>query len=290
MAMTNNQLVIYNQISPYGDYEGYLRQIFSIPNLSEEEEKKLFKTLKIKNDLNAAYKIILAHLKLVVNIAKGYKNYGLPEEDLVSEGNIGLMKAVKNFNPNNKNRLYNYAIIWIKAEIQNFILNNWKIVKIGTTKALKKLFFSYRKLVLELKNAGVKDSEINQQIAKKLKVEKEEVKKTESFFANDEISLNEEYEDGNLKNEVVVYSNPENELVSNDLDEKRKKYLSMALSQLDERQKAIILNRFSENKKTHKELAKILKISSERVRQIENQSIDKIKSELNKLIKLDDLS
>ena len=137
------------------DVNSYNSYVMTIPNLSHKEAKELLNKFKIEESIQAAQQLILSQLKTVVHIARQYKNYGLPEEDLVQEGNIGLMKAVKNFDTSREVRLYTYSLLWIKAEIQSYVLKNWKIVKIGTTKNLKKLFFNFRKIQKEMIDLGI---------------------------------------------------------------------------------------------------------------------------------------
>ena len=224
----------------------------------------------------------MSQLKSVVRIAYKFKNYGISQEDLVQEGNIGLMKAVKNFSLNHQVRLYSYSIVWIKAEIQNYILKNWKLVKIGTTKNLKKLFFNFRKIQKEMIDQGIDKKEMYSYMSKKLNVNKNDIQDIESYFSNDDCQISEtdsySNDDFHVQAQLVEYETPE-KITQNNLDGKfyQEKLLN-ALDLLNEKQKKVIkLRYYEEIKKTHKEISKILGVSSERVRQIEDEALIKLK-------------
>jgi RNA polymerase sigma-32 factor len=265
------------------NFYAYKQYVLSIPNLSEEEEQQLLKKFKLENCLKSAHKLIMSQLKTVIFLANQYKNYGLPEEDLVQEGNIGLIKAIKNFDIKYKVRLYTYALIWIKAEIQSFILKNWKIVKIGTTKNLKKLFFNFKNIQKEMIDLNIDKSKLIETISQKLNVSKEEVKEMENYFSNSEVEIDLIYDDNKPVFELIEEKTPETLYIEYNDVEKQNNLVKKALNVLNEKQfKVIKMRYYLENKKTHKEIAKILGISSERVRQIENEALLKLRKELEK--------
>ena len=277
------QLTFKNTAPTIQDYSSYVRYAIRMPNLSLKEERSLLEDFKENNNLQSAQTLILSQLKTVVKIVKGYKGYGLPAEDLAQEGNIGLMKAVKNYDLTNNVRLYSYAMIWIKAEIQNYVLKNWKIVRIATTKNLKKLFFNFRKTQKEMIEKGIAKSETYKYVSKKLNVSESDVKEIESYFINDDYSIIEDFsndKDGDSANQIqLIEHNSPDKIVekSHDLIIYNNS-LNKGLESLNYKQKAVIQMRFFEDdKKTHKEIAKTLKISSERVRQIELESLAKLK-------------
>ena len=263
-------------------YDRYMQSIRTIPSLSAEEEWELGMRLKKSNDLEAAKTLILSHLKLVVKVAKGYSGYGLPQSDLVQEGNIGLMKAVKRFDPERGVRLVSFAIYWIKAEIQEYIVKNWRLVKTATTKAQRKLFFNLRSMKKTLQ--PLKSDEINS-IAKELNVKPEDVREMEYRFNGNEISLDygsEESEDdvfrpiAYLKDETPE---PSEKMEIDQSEGNSLSSLSKALSSLDERSRLILEERWLKDKdaSTLHELADKLGVSAERIRQIEQAAMKKIK-------------
>ena len=263
-------------------YDRYMQSIRTIPSLTAEEEMELGMRLKKSNDLEAAKTLILSHLKLVAKVAKGYSGYGLPQSDLVQEGNIGLMKAVKRFDPERGVRLVSFAIYWIKAEIQEYIVKNWRLVKTATTKAQRKLFFNLRSLKKTLQ--PLKSDEINS-IAKELNVKPEDVREMEYRFNGNEISLDygsEESEDdvfrpiAYLKDETPE---PSEQMEIDQSEGNSLSSLSKALSSLDERSRLIVEERWLKDKdaSTLHELADKLGVSAERIRQIEQAAMKKIK-------------
>lgn len=265
------------------NFYAYKQYAMSIPNLSEEEEQKLLETFKLENCLKSAHKLIMSQLKTVIFLARQYKNYGLSEEDLVQEGNIGLMKAVKNFDIQHKVRLYTYALVWIKAEMQSFILKNWKIVKIGTTKNLKKLFFNFKSIQKEMIDLNIDKKQLIETISQKLNVSKEEVKEIQNYFYNSEVEIDLNYEnDEKPAFELIEEVTPETLYIEYKDSEKENNLVKKALSILNEKQSKVIqLRYYTEDKKTHKEIAEMLGISSERVRQIENEALVKLKKQLS---------
>ena len=263
-------------------YDHYVQSIRTIPSLTAEEEMELGMRLKKSNDLEAAKTLILSHLKLVVKVAKGYSGYGLPQSDLVQEGNIGLMKAVKRFDPERGVRLVSFAIYWIKAEIQEYIVKNWRLVKTATTKAQRKLFFNLRSMKKTLQ--PLKTDEINS-IAKELNVKPEDVREMEYRFNGNEISLDygsEESEDdvfrpiAYLKDETPE---PSEKMEIDQSEGNSLSSLSKALSSLDKRSRLILEERWLKDKdaSTLHELADKLGVSAERIRQIEQAAMKKIK-------------
>ena len=264
-------------------YDRYMQSIRAIPSLTAEEEMNLGMRLKKSNDLEAAKTLILSHLKLVAKVARGYSGYGLPQSDLVQEGNIGLMKAVKRFDPERGVRLVSFAIYWIKAEIQEYIVKNWRLVKTATTKAQRKLFFNLRSMKKTLK--PLKTDEINS-IAKELNVKPEDVREMEYRFNGNEISLDygsEESEDdvyrpiAYLKDEAPE---PSEQMEIEQAENNSLSSLKKALLSLDERSRLILEERWLKDKEasTLHELADKLGVSAERIRQIEQSAMKKIKS------------
>ena len=263
-------------------YDRYMQSIRAIPSLTAEEEMELGMRLKKSNDLEAAKTLILSHLKLVAKVAKGYAGYGLPQSDLVQEGNIGLMKAVKRFDPERGVRLVSFAIYWIKAEIQEYIVKNWRLVKTATTKAQRKLFFNLRSMKKTLQ--PLKSDEINS-IAKELNVKPEDVREMEYRFNGNEISLDygsEESEDDVFRPIAYLKDEAPEPSEKMELDQSEGNSLSSlnkALSALDERSRLILEERWLRDKdaSTLHELADKLGVSAERIRQIEQAAMKKIK-------------
>jgi RNA polymerase sigma-32 factor len=270
-------------IGSVDSYDRYMQSIRAIPSLTAEEELALGMRLKTSNDLEAAKTLILSHLKLVAKVAKGYSGYGLPQSDLVQEGNIGLMKAVKRFDPERGVRLVSFAIYWIKAEIQEYIVKNWRLVKTATTKAQRKLFFNLRSMKKTLK--PLKSDEINS-IAKELNVKPEDVREMEYRFNGNEISL--DY--GSEESEEDVYRpiaylkdetpEPSEKMEIDQSEGNSLSSLNKALSSLDERSRLILEERWLKDKdaSTLHELADKLSVSAERIRQIEQAAMKKIKA------------
>lgn len=271
----------------------YIEEISKIPILTEEEERK-YALLKEQGDLNAAKVLVTSHLKLVVKIASKYRNYGLPMADLISEGNIGLMKAVKDFSLEKGCRIATYAMWWIKANIQEYILKSWSLVKIGTTLNQKKLFFNLSKIKSKILNYDKKflsESDIKK-IAGYLNVEENDVKEMDKRMFIPDISINKTIGNGDSEEKREFGDLLPSKEIRQDilLDAKREKAKKMkllkeSLSILNERERDIIENRrFIEDPKTLKEFAEKYGISSERVRQIEEQGIKKMQNYiLNKI-------
>ncbi len=270
-------------ITSEGSLSSYLAQIKKFPMLSAEEEYMLAKNWRDRGDLKSAHKLVTSHLRLVAKIAMGYRGYGLPVSELVSEGNIGLMQAVKKFKPEKGFRLATYAIWWIKASIQEYVLRSWSLVKIGTTTAQKKLFFNLKKLKNKLAPANTTDlkPEHVDEISKRLNVNKEEVISMNRRLYGKEKSLNDpvKNEDGLQWQDWLVDDNLDQELkLSQDQElQERRKLMNDSMSILNSREKEILTSRkLSENICTLDDLSKKYKISRERVRQIETKAFEKL--------------
>ena len=268
--------------SPGGNLESYINSIHNIGILSSEEEKKLAEDLYYRNDLDAARKLVLAHLRFVVHVAKTYSGYGLSEADLIQEGNIGLMKAVRRFNPEVGVRLISFAVHWIKAEIHEYVLRNWKIVKIATTKAQRKLFFNLRS---KKKDLGWLTEEEVKSISEDLGVKPSDVKEMEKRLSGLDMSFDPLEGDANEKANYAPAnyledstSNPSEIIEKEDNSSLNTAQLYEALKQLDDRSRDIIYDRWLSDKKlTLHELAEKYGISAERVRQIEQNAMKKVK-------------
>ena len=279
-------------ISSQGSLQKYLSSIRKFPILEIEEEYTLAKTWKNKKDLNAAHKLVTSHLRLVAKIAMGYKGYGLPVADLISEGNIGLMQAVKRFDPDKGFRLATYAMWWIRAAIQEYILHSWSLVKIGTTAAQKKLFFNLRKIKNELKliNEGDLKPEDVKEISKRLSVDENEVYSMNSRMAGHDHSLNTPVKhDSNTEWQDWIENREESQetrLEESQEYKYRKTILINALASLNEREKYIFkARRIKEPQVTLEELSKKFNISRERVRQIEVRSFEKVQQYIRQFLK-----
>lgn len=270
-----------NKSLPIGSLDAYIYWVNQIPMLSAQEEKDLATQYHGKNDLDAAKKLVASNLRYVVRISQGYSGYGLPQADLIQEGNIGLMKAVKRFNPNLGIRLISFAVHWVKAEIHEFVLRNWRIVKVATTKAQRKLFFNLRRMT---KNLGwVSDEEVNN-IAKELNVSQKDVRNMEMRFASPDVAFDgmsdDEEENWNAPANYLEdnSANPDLIFEQNNLDEDRKSRLGAAFANLDDMSKDIITSRWlSEKKSTLHELARKYNLSAERIRQLEKGALNKLK-------------
>ena len=265
----------------------YLTQIKKFPMLDAEEEYMLAKNWKDNGNLKSAHKLVTSHLRLVAKIAMGYRGYGLPVNELISEGNIGLMQAVKKFDPDKGFRLATYAMWWIKASIQEYVLRSWSLVKMGTTTAQKKLFFNLRRLKNQIapgQEGDLKDEQVNE-ISKRLDVDSKEVINMNRRMMGQEKSLNEPIKSGEKDEwqDWLVDDSLDQELIVSQKQEydDKKELLSNAMNILNEREKEIIIaRRLSENPKTLEELSKKYKISRERVRQIETKAFEKLQKSM----------
>ena len=270
-------------LSGEGGLSLYLAQIKKFPMLDAEEEYMLAKNWKDSGNLKSAHKLVTSHLRLVAKIAMGYRGYGLPVSELISEGNIGLMQAVKKFDPDKGFRLATYAMWWIKAGIQEYVLRSWSLVKMGTTAAQKKLFFNLKKIKKQIapsEEGDLRKEQVNE-ISKRLGVKSDEVVSMNRRMMGQEKSLNDPIksdEKGEWQ-DWVVDENLDQELYisqKQELDEK-KSLLKDAIKILNEREREIIQDRkLSEDPKTLEELSKKYKISRERIRQIETKAFEKL--------------
>jgi RNA polymerase sigma-32 factor len=271
-----NYSLIPTGMPPISSFEAYRHYVNSIPSISEEDEAFLIKKFKEEDCITSAQKLIISQLKTVLYIASKYKGYGLPQEDLVQEGNIGLMRAVKNFEAKHKVRLYTYALIWIKSEIQSYILKNWKIVKIATTNNFKKLFFSFKGTQKELIDLGVPKHDLIKNLAFKLGVSEQEAYEIQSYFSED-LQLGHESED-EPSFDMPYLQTPELEYEEKHDSLFFEEALKKGMETLSEKQQQVLkLRYYEEPKKTHKEISSLLNVSSERVRQIEMEALDKLK-------------
>jgi len=260
-----------------GSIDIYINHVMSIPVLSTEEEVALAKNLKETNDLESAKKLIMHNLRYVVYIAKSYSGYGLNLSDLIQEGNVGLMKAVKKYNPEKNLKLITFAVYWIKSEIHEFVIKNWKIVKIATTKAQRKLFFNLRAKKSSLSNLTAKEAS---SIAKDLSVPVKDVIEMEKRMGNYDIAMDDNDEENMTPSDFLKSSELEpDEIIENTEKDLVTKKLYKIINTLDQRSKDIIESRWlAEEKTTLEDLSKKYGISRERVRQIENESILKLKN------------
>ena len=265
----------------------YLTQIKKFPMLDKEEEYMLAKNWKESGNLKAAHKLVTSHLRLVAKIAMGYRGYGLPVNELISEGNIGLMQAVKKFDPDKGFRLATYAMWWIKAAIQEYVLRSWSLVKMGTTTAQKKLFFNLKKLKNQIapgQEGDLRDEHVAE-ISKTLDVGSQEVINMNRRMMGHEKSLNDPIKDGENSEwqDWLVDDSLDQELIVSQKQEydEKKDLLKDAIKILNEREREIIeARRLSENPKTLEELSKIYKISRERIRQIETKAFEKLQKSM----------
>ena len=269
-------------LAPGGDLQAYINSVHSIGVLTSEEEKKLAEDLYYRNDLDAARKLVLAHLRFVIYVAKTYSGYGLPESDLIQEGNVGLMKAIRKFNPEMGVRLVSFAVHWIKAEIHEYVLKNWKIVKIATTKPQRKLFFNLRS---KKKGLGWLTEEEVESMAKDLGVKPSEVREMEKRLSGTDMPFDPlvDSDDDEASYSPSQYlededADPADIFAKESLDETNTSQLYEAINKLDDRSRDILQDRWlADEKLTLHELAEKYGISAERVRQIEKNAMKKVK-------------
>lgn len=263
--------------------DAYLAQLNAIPVISAEKEKALARRLRDENDLNAARELVLSHLRFVVHIARGYTGYGLPLSDLIQEGNIGLMKAVKRFDPEVGVRLVSFAVHWIRAEIHEFVIRNWRIVKIATTKAQRKLFFKLRSAKKRL--AWLSHEEV-ETVARDLGVEPKTVLEMEKRLNGQDVAFDRDDDSDEQDSHYspsqflqAPNADPALQLEHTDWSEQNLEKLETALENLDQRSRDILQKRWLGDKKpTLHELANIYGISAERIRQLENNAINKLRA------------
>ncbi|MBI1892451.1 MAG: RNA polymerase sigma factor RpoH [Burkholderiales bacterium] len=281
-----HQLMALGFPGSLGNIEAYISAVNRLPMLSQEEEVSLARKLRDEADLAAAQSLVVSHLRLVVSIARGYLGYGLPHADLIQEGNIGLMKAVKRFDPDQGVRLVSYAMHWIKAEIHEYILKNWRLVKVATTKAQRKLFFNLRshKEGLDAMTPAQVDA-----LAKTLDVKREEVIEMETRLSGRDIALEAPVDEEDDKFAPIAYlasesNEPTKVLEAQEYDRMQSEGLEAALDRLDPRSRRIVEARWLANDDgsgaTLHELADEFGVSAERIRQIETAALKKMKSAL----------
>lgn len=275
----------YLALAPIGNLEAYIRAASAWPLLSADQEHQLAEKLYYQGDLDAARQLILSHLRFVVHIARSYSGYGLPQADLIQEGNIGLMKAVRRFNPNVGVRLVSFAVHWIKAEIHEYVIRNWRIVKVATTKAQRKLFFNLRKAKRRL---GWFNQEEVDMVARELGVSSQDVREMESRLAAQDMAFDVSADDDTSDAPVsapVLYlqdkaSNFADDVEDDNWETHAADRLTDAMQRLDERSQHIIRARWLEetNKTTLQELADHYGVSAERVRQLEKNAMKKLRA------------
>ena len=286
-VINNNVPTLSNE----GGLSAYLEQIKKFPMLEAEEEYMLAKNWKSTGNIKSAEKLVTSHLRLVAKIAMGYKGYGLPVNEMISEGNVGLMQAVKKFEPEKGFRLATYAMWWIKASIQEYILRSWSLVKIGTTTAQKKLFFNLKKLKNQIapRTEGDLRNEHVTQIADNLDVSKEEVVSMNRRLSGKEFSLNAQVnEDGDEWQDWLIDKELDHDLkfAHKEEMEQRKDLLKDSIKILNDREKEILYSRrLIDEPDTLEDLSKKYKISRERVRQIENKAFEKLQKQMLLLAK-----
>ena len=268
--------------SASGSLESYIQAVNRFPLLSEQEELRLARQYRDAEDLEAAGQLVLSHLRLVVSIARGYLGYGLPQGDLIQEGNVGLMKAVKRFDPDRGVRLVSFAVHWIRAEMHEYILRNWRVVKIATTKAQRKLFFNLRSMK---KGHGALSAQETNDMASQLRVKPSEVSEMETRLSGQDLALEPVGDDDEDAYGPIAYlSNPEDEpgriLEHEESDRLRTAGLERALESLDPRSRRIIETRWlrEQDSLTLHDLAEEFGVSAERIRQIEVQAMKKMRS------------
>ena len=276
-----NQVMALPVPSLVGSLETYIATVNRFPLLTPEEELRLGRKLRDENDIDAARALVVSHLRVVVAIARGYLGYGLPHADLIQEGNIGLMKAVKRFDPERNVRLVSFAIHWIKAEMHEFILKNWRLVKIATTKAQRKLFFNLRSMK---KGLGPLSQEAVEDMARQLRVKPEEVREMEMRLSGQDVALEANDDDEDSYSPIAYLADPGKEpshlLESEQTERGDAEGLKAALESLDERSRRIIEARWlrEKNPATLHDLAAEFKVSAERIRQVEVKAMQKMKS------------
>ena len=280
---TKTEISNLPSLTSEGGLSVYLAQIKKFPILDAEEEYMLAKNWKERGNLKSAHKLVTSHLRLVAKIAMGYRGYGLPVNELISEGNIGLMQAVKKFDPEKGFRLATYAMWWIKAAIQEYVLRSWSLVKMGTTSAQKKLFFNLKKMKKQIapyEEGDLKKEQVDQ-ISKKLGVKSEEVINMNRRMMGQEKSLNDPVKDGEKGEwqDWIVSDDLDQELFvsqKQEMDEK-KSLLHQSIKILNDREREILEERkLSSEPKTLEDLSKKYKISRERIRQIETKAFEKL--------------
>jgi RNA polymerase sigma-32 factor len=273
-------------LSSVGSLEGYIQAVNLIPMLTHEEELEFATRFRRDSDLDAARQLVMSHLRVVVSVARGYAGYGLPQADLIQEGNIGLMKAVKRYDPDRGVRLVSFALHWIRAEIHEYVLRNWRLVKIATTKAQRKLFFNLRSMRQGLET--LKPQQVSE-IARTLNVSEKDVTEMEARFNGHELALEPDANDEDDAFAPIAYlaadteHEPSRVLEQSEIEHRNTEGLGRALAALDERSRRIIEARWlreGESATLH-ELAAEFGVSAERIRQIEQKAMSKMQAALN---------
>jgi RNA polymerase sigma-32 factor len=278
-------------LSPGGNLEAYIRAAQAFPMLTPEREEALALRFRTLNDLGAARELVLSHLRLVISVSRQYRGYGLPQADLIQEGNIGLMKAVKRFDPTHGARLVSFAMLWIKAEIHEYILRNWQLVKIATTKAQRKLFFNLRSMKQALGvHDGVSDEQAHQ-IARQLNVDPQDVLEMDQRFSGGDVAMEGKIEDGEEAYAPIAYlaapnADPAQVVEQHQSETLQSESLLAALNALDARSRDIVMARWLREddeggSTTLQDLADRYGISAERVRQIELAAMKKLRAHLS---------
>ena len=284
--MPNTLATTLNLTVPQGNIESYIHQIKQIPVLNVNEERELAYRLQNDNDLDAARQLVISHLRFVVHVARGYAGYGLPQADLIQEGNVGLMKAIKRFDPSKEVRLVSFAVHWIKAEMHEFILRNWKIVKVATTKAQRKLFFNLRK---NKKRLGWFSQAEVEAVANDLGVNEKTVREMESRLSNVDTAFDGYGDQDDENSDYLAPANylqdtstdPASVIENSDWNDHSFGKLNHALESLDERSRDILNQRWlSDDKTTLQDLASQYNVSAERIRQLEKNAMAKLKGSL----------
>ena len=278
----SNSLQTMDWMSPGANLNAYIQGTSSVPVLSLDEERSLGEALYYENDLEAARRLVMAHLRFVVHIARSYNGYGLPLGDLIQEGNVGLMKAVKRFNPEKGVRLVSFAVHWIKAEIHEFILRNWRIVKVATTKSQRKLFFNLRGAKKQLQWLSADEAK---GVADELGVEVKDVMEMEKRLAAHDACFDTQDDDDDDKTAYApaLYledksANPAEQIENQDFENDSNTRLDLALQTLDQRSQDILQRRWlDEDKSTLHQLADEYGVSAERIRQLEKNAMNKIR-------------
>jgi RNA polymerase sigma-32 factor len=271
-------------LSPISSLESYIQAVNAIPLLTAEREVELGRRLRESDDLNAARDLVLSHLRLVVSVARNYMGYGLPQADLIQEGNVGLMKAVRRFDPSRGVRLASFAIHWIKAEIHEYILRNWRLMKVATTKAQRKLFFNLRSL--KGSSATLSPTQVRE-IAKTLDVKETDVVEMEQRLQSRDLTIDPAPEDGEERVGPIAFladasEGPAEEFERHQVESLETEGLAKALESLDARSRRIVEARWlrEDDAKTLHELAAEFGVSAERIRQIEAKALQKMKASL----------
>jgi RNA polymerase sigma-32 factor len=278
--MTNSMMTLSPMV-PGSNLSAYTQAVSGIPILSVERERELARDLYYNGNVEAARELVMAHLRFVVHIAKSYSGYGLPLADLVQEGNVGLMKAVKRYDPERGVRLVSFAVHWIRAEMHEYILRNWRIVKIATTKAQRKLFFNLRSAKKRLAWLSNDEAEA---VAQDLGVDVREVRQMEGRLASADMNFDVGVDDDEDTVAPIHYiedrrADPALQLEESDWEESSQQHLSVALEQLDERSRDIIASRWLvDDKATLHDLAEKYGVSAERIRQLEKNAMNKVKA------------